>query len=77
MNCTIWKKDGGLHVCVDYHAINQLTVSDRYPMHYIDELIDTVGRCQGRYFTSLDLMNGYNQIKMAEESKTAFTCDQG
>jgi len=48
-------------------------------MPRIDELIDTVGRYQGRYFTSLDLMKGYHQVKMAEGSKdkTAFTCHQG
>lgn len=50
------KKDGSLRVCVDYRALNTLTVPDRYPMPRIDELIDTVGRCQGRYFTSLDLL---------------------
>ena len=48
-------------------------------MPRIDELIDTVGKCQGKYFTLLDLMKGYHQVKMAEGSKdkTAFTCHQG
>ena len=73
------KKDGGLRVCVDYRAINKITVPDQYPMPRIDELIDTVGRCKGRYFSSLDLMKGYHQVKMADRSKekTAFTCHQG
>ena len=73
------KKDGSLRVCVDYRALNRVTVPDRYPMPRIDELIDTVGKCQGKYFTSLDLMKGYHQVKMAEGSKekTAFTCHQG
>ena len=73
------KKDGGLRVCVDYRAINKITVPDQYPMPRIDELIDTFGRCKGRYFSSLDLMKGYHQVKMADRSKekTAFTCHQG
>ena len=73
------KKDGSLRVCVDYRALNRVTVPDRYPMPRIDELIDTVGKCQGKYFTSLDLMKGYHQVKMAEGSKdkTAFICHQG
>ena len=73
------KKDGSLRVCVDYHALNRVTVPDRYPMPCIDELIDTVGKCRGRYITSLDLMKGYHQVKMAKGSKdkTAFTCHQG
>ena len=47
-------------------------------MPHIDELIDTVGKCQGKYFTSLDLMKRYHQVKMAEGSKekTAFTYHQ-
>ena len=70
------KKDGSLRVC---GALNRVTVPDRYPMPRIDELIDTVGKCRGRYFTSLDLMKGYHQVKMAEGSKdkTAFICHQG
>ena len=73
------KKDGSLRVCVDYRTLNRVTVPDRYPMPRIDELIDTVGKCQGKYFTALDLMKGYHQVKMAEGSKdkTAFTCHQG
>ena len=75
----VQKKDGSLRVCVDYRALSRVTVPDRYPMPRIDELIDTVGKCQGRYFTSLDLMKGYHQVKMAEgfKDKTAFTCHQG
>ena len=63
-------------VCVDYRALNNPTVPDRYPMPCINKLIDTVGECQGKYFTSFDLMKGYHQVKMAEGSKeiTAFTC---
>ena len=64
------KKDGSLRVCVDYRALNRVTVPDRYPMPRINELIDTVGKCQGKYFISFDLMKGYHQVKMAEGSKT-------
>ena len=73
------KKDGGLRVCVDYRGINKKTIPDCYPIPRIDDLIDTVGRCHGKIFTTLDLMKGYHQIKMASESKekTAFTCHLG
>jgi len=73
------KKDRSLRVCVDYRGINKLTVPDKYPMPRIDELLDRVGECKGRYFTCLDLMKGYHQVKVAEESKprTAFTCHMG
>jgi len=64
---------------VDYRGVNKLTVPDKYLMPRIDELIDRVGECKGRYFTWLDLMKGYHQVMVAEESKprTAFTCHMG
>ena len=73
------KKDGGLRVCVDYMGLNKKTIPDRYPIPRIDELIDTIGRQQGKLFTSLDLMKGYHQVKMTEsaKNKTAFVCHKG
>ena len=35
-------------------------------MPHINELIDTVGKCRGTYFTLLDLMKGYHQVKMVQ-----------
>ena len=73
------KKSGGLQVCVDYRGVNKDTVPDRFPMPRIDELADKVGRTKPKVFSSLDLMRGYHQVKMAEDSKhkTAFTCHLG
>ena len=73
------KKGGGLRVCVDYRGVNKDTIPNKYPIPRIDELIDMVGRSKPRVFTSLDLMRGYHQVKMAENSKhkTAFVCHLG
>ena len=45
----------------------------------MDELIDSIGSQKAVYFTKLDLMRGYYQVKMTEESKekTAFICHRG
>ena len=43
---------------VDYRGINKKTIPDCYPIPRIDDLIDTVGRCGGKIFTTLDLMKG-------------------
>ena len=73
------KKDWTLRVCVDYRQVNKDTVPDRYPMPRVDELVDVIDRRKGKYFTTLDLMKGYHQVKMEEQSKpkTAFTCHLG
>ena len=73
------KKGGGLRVCVDYRGVNRDTIPDKYPIRRIDELIDMVGKNKPTVFTSLDLMRGYHQVKMAKESmnKTAFVCRLG
>ena len=73
------KKGGGLRVCVDYRGVNKDTIVDKYPIPCIDELIDMVGRNKPKIFTSLDLMRGYHQVKMDEDSKhkTAFVCHMG
>jgi len=63
---------GGLHLCVDYRALNRITVPNRYPLPLIQELQD---RVQGaKWFTKMDLKNGFHLIRMREgdEWKTAF-----
>ena len=71
------KKSGDLRMCVDYRALNQVTVKDKYPLPRIDDLLD---RLQGaRVFSSLDLQSGYHQVRIADEDvpKTAFRTHKG
>ena len=48
-----------------------------YPLPKIDNILDTLGKAQ--YFSSLDLMSGYWQVVLDEDSrqKSAFTTDRG
>jgi len=34
------KKDGTLHLCIDYRQLNKLTIKNRYPLPRIDDLFD-------------------------------------
>ena len=73
----IRKSSGEMRMCVDYRALNKLTVKDHYPIPRIDDLID---RMAGKkYFTTLDLHSGYHQVPVARDSrpKTAFVTPDG
>ena len=71
------KKDGTLRFCVDYRALNDITIKDRYPLPRIDEMLESLG--SAKWFTALDLASGYWQIEMEPDSiaKTAFTTKFG
>jgi hypothetical protein len=66
------KKDGSLRFCVDYRALNNQTLKNRYALPLADDCFD---RAQGaQFFTKLDLHSGFWQIAMADGSAqfTAF-----
>ena len=58
---------------IDYRKLNEKTVEDKYPLPRIGEILENLGKCC--YFSTVDLAQGFHQIKMHPEliEKTAFT----
>jgi len=73
----IKKKDGSLRLVQDYHALNAITVKNRYPLPLISELVSQLRGA--RYFTKLDVCWGFNniRIKPRDEWKAAFCTNCG
>ena len=71
------KANGKLRLCIDFRALNAITVPDTYPLPRIDEMIDNVGR--STWFTKLDLHSGFHQIRIhpPHRERTAFKTKYG
>jgi hypothetical protein len=56
------KKDGTQRLCVDYRALNEVTIKNKYPLPRINDLFDQLrGAC---VFSKIDLRSGYHQMKI-------------
>ena len=66
------KHDGSLRMCIDYRAINKVTIKNKYPIPLIADLFDQLGRA--RYFTKLELRSRYYQVRIAEGDESKTTC---
>jgi hypothetical protein len=56
------KKECTQRLCMDYHALNVITVKNKYPLPRIDDLFNQLrGAC---VFSKIDIRSGYHQLKI-------------
>lgn len=60
------KKNGERRMCVDYRVLNKVTVRDNCPLPLIEDQLDVLAG--KKYFTTLDLKDGFFHIQMHEDS---------
>ena len=64
-------------MCVDFRAVNNITIKNKYPLPRVDDLLDQLS--SAKYFSKLDLTSGYWQVRIKKEDipKTAFRTRYG
>jgi hypothetical protein len=71
------KKDGTQRMCVDYRALNEVTIKNKYPLPHIEDLFDQLKGA--KVFSKIDLRLGYHQLRIRPSyiAKIAFITRYG
>lgn len=73
--CT--KTRRSLPLCTNLTKVNSVTKTYSYPIHRIDDCINTIGKAD--FVSKLDLLKGYQQVSLTERAKeiSAFATTNG
>jgi hypothetical protein len=73
----VQKKYGTWRLCIDYRALNKITVKNWYPIPQIEDFLDQL--MWAKYFSKIDLKFGYHQVTIEQTDvwKTSFKSKEG
>lgn len=71
------KKDETLRLCIDFRALNKITIKNKYPLLLIEDCFDRLAGA--KIFTKLDLKQGYYHVRIAtrDEGKVNYVTKYG
>jgi hypothetical protein len=71
------KKDGTRRMCIDYRALNEVTIKNKYPFPRIEDLFDQLRGAN--VFSKIDLRSCYHQLRIrpSDIPKTTFITKYG
>jgi hypothetical protein len=71
------KKDGTRRMCIDYQALNEVTIKNKYPLPRIEDLFDQLRGTS--VFSKIDLRSDYHQLRIrpSDIPKTTFITKYG
>ena len=70
-------KDDTKRMCIDYRALNEVTIKNKYPLPRIEDLFDQLRGAS--VFSKIDLRSGYHQLRIwpVDMPKTTFITKYG
>jgi hypothetical protein len=71
------KKDGTRRMCIDYRALDEVTIKNKYPLSRIEDLFNQLRGAS--VFSKIDLRSGYHQLRIRPPyiPKTTFITKYG
>ena len=61
----VMKPDGNIQVWIDFRMVNKDVISDAYPMHRIEDQLDSM--TGANFFSTLNLTKVYHQLLIDHE----------